>query len=476
MRKEPQYFKATRRAIVTVNSLASAKEKLDAIVRGTGRATAFAASLVLLDVTGTKLVHTSSWGLPQFFLRKGVLNVDKSLNDVTTLKPVAISDVTKDSRIQFPEMARKANIVSVLGVPVVSGSRALGSLRVYARERYDFTNQDIAFVGAMANLAATVLTCASLQDTESALSKEPATSKKTALSEARTVSFAHPSEAEFARILDFYNIEWVYEPCSFPLRREGERVTEMFTPDFYLPALDLYIELTTMKQSLATGKNRKLRLLRELHPEVKITLLHKSDYDHLLAKYGVGPLAQTRAHGIERILFSAAEIQEKVHTLAERISKDYADRRPLLLGIQRGFICFMADLIRQITVPLDVDFLGISYYSREDGSTVKITKDVDLSVKGRHVIIIEDIVDTGITLNYIQRYLSEREPLSLATCILLDRRQRRLVDTPLDYVCFEVPDEFVVGYGLDYREEYRNLPFIGVPIIKKSPIKRPGSR
>jgi len=266
-------------------------------------------------------------------------------------------------------------------------------------------------------------------------------------------------------------MEWAYEPRSFPLRWEGDRVTEMFTPDFYLPGIDLYVELTTMKQSLVTQKNRKLRRLRELYPEVKITLLYKNDYDHLLAKYGFGPLAQSRAHGINRVLYTATDIQKRVKELAKQVSRDYAGKHPILVGVQRGFLCFMADIIRQITIPLDMDFIAISYYSGGDNSVVKITKDMDLNIAGRHVIMVEDIVDTGITLNYILNHLRAREPASLAVCTLLDRRIRRIVDLPLDYIGFEVPDEFVVGYGLDYREEYRNLPFIAIPDITE-PIKR----
>jgi hypoxanthine phosphoribosyltransferase len=243
----------------------------------------------------------------------------------------------------------------------------------------------------------------------------------------------------------------------------------MFTPDFYLPGLDLYIELTTIKQRLATHKNRKLRRLKEIHPEIKVTMLNKNDYDRLLAKYGCGPLAQSRAHSIDRVLYTAAEINDKVCTLAEHISRDYNDRRPLLVGVQRGFICFMADLIRQISIPVDLDFMAISYYSGENDSKVRITKDIDLNITGRHVLMVEDIVDTGITLGYILRHLQSKKPATLAVCTLLDRRARRLADIQLDYIGFEVPDDFVVGYGLDYREEYRNLPFIGIPNVEKSP-------
>ena len=115
------------------------------------------------------------------------------------------------------------------------------------------------------------------------------------------VAFAHPSEVDFARILDFYGVKWAYEPRSFLLAHEGERVTEMFTPDFYLPELDLYVELTTMKQSLVTQKNGKLRRLRELYPDVNIRLLYRKDYHRLLAKYGYGPLAHEDTRGIGRV-------------------------------------------------------------------------------------------------------------------------------------------------------------------------------
>ncbi|MBA7593079.1 hypothetical protein ES708_35289 [subsurface metagenome] len=176
-------------------------------------------------------MHSSSRGLPQFYLRKGVLDVDKSLSEVLTGQPVVIGDVSRDSRVQYPEMAAKAGIVSVLGIPVMSSGLAVGSIRVYARELREFSKQDISFVVTMANLASVVLS-QSLQHQEKEFDTAP-------LRRARSVTFANPSEEEFARILDFYNIEWVYEPRSFALKWEGDRVTEMFTPDFYLPGLAL---------------------------------------------------------------------------------------------------------------------------------------------------------------------------------------------------------------------------------------------
>jgi len=275
--------------------------------------------------------------------------------------------------------------------------------------------------------------------------------------------FAHPSEDEFARILNFYGVQWLYEPRSFPLHWEGDRVVEMFTPDFYLPELDLYIELTTLKQSLVTDKNRKLRHLKELYPDTNVKLLYRRDIHRLLAKYGFGPLVQADIPGVERVLFTKPQIERRVTELGRAISNDYAGEQPVLLGVLRGVFCFMADLMRQITLPLSVDFMSVSYYggNNEDGAA-HVTKRSDINITGRHVLLVEDIVDTGMTLNYLLHDLQARKPASLKVCALLDKRVRRLADVKLDYVGFEVPDEFVVGYGLDYLEKYRNMPFIGI--------------
>ena len=273
--------------------------------------------------------------------------------------------------------------------------------------------------------------------------------------------FAHPSEVEFARILDFYGVNWVYEPRSFLLRWDGDRVVEMLTPDFYLPELDLYIELTTLRQKLVTEKNRKLRHLRELYPDTNIKLLYKRDYHRLLAKYGYGPLAQEEIRGIGRVLISADQIQKRVIELGRQVSMDYMGTQPVLIGVLKGVMCFLPDLMRQISLPLSLELMSVSsFHGHEEG--VKITKDLDRDIAGQHVLMVEDIVDTGMTLNYLLNYLSTRKPASLKVCTLLDKRVRRLVDVPVEYVGFEVPDEFVVGYGLDYMEKYRNLPFIGI--------------
>jgi hypoxanthine phosphoribosyltransferase len=276
----------------------------------------------------------------------------------------------------------------------------------------------------------------------------------------KKLSFSHPSEREFARILDFYGVHWEYEPRSFLLKSEGDRIVEMFTPDFYLPDLDLYVELTTMRQSLVTKKNRKLRHLKELYPGINIILLYRRDYYRLLAKYGYGPLVQADV-GIDRVLITSGEIQQKVAELGRQISQDYAGIQPVLVGVLKGVLCFMSDLIRQVSLPLSVEFLSISYFG-SSGEGVRITKDLDRDINDCHVLMVEDIVDTGMTLNYLLNYLRTRRPASLKVCALLDKRVRRLVDVPLEYRGFEIPDEFVVGYGLDYLEQYRNLPYIGV--------------
>jgi bifunctional protein TilS/HprT len=276
--------------------------------------------------------------------------------------------------------------------------------------------------------------------------------------------FAHSSEDEFARILNFYGVQWLYEPRSFPLRWSGDRVVEMFTPDFYLPELDIYIELTTLKQNLVTYKNRKLRQLRELYPDIKARILYRKDIYRLLARYGFGPLVEEEVPELHSVLFAKPQIDRRIIELGRNISQDYTGQELVLVGVLRGVFCFMADLMRQVTLPLSVDFLSVSHYqnNHDDKATIQITKGPNIDVKGRHVLLVEDIVDTGMTLNYLVRYLQLSAPASLKVCTLLDKRIRRITDVKLDYVGFEAPDEFLVGYGLDYLEKYRNMPFIGV--------------
>ena len=275
-------------------------------------------------------------------------------------------------------------------------------------------------------------------------------------------AFMHPSEKEFADLLDYYQINYLYEPRSFPLRWDGSRVVEMFTPDFYLPEYDQYFELTTMKQNLVTQKNRKLRRVREMYPEVNVQLLYRKDLMRLMGKYGFGPLAGVSVEGTERTLFDEARVRERVRELGAQITLDYAGEEPVLIGVLRGVVVFMADLMRAVDLPVQVEFMEITHYGEERQESIDVIRDVATDLNGRHAVIIEDIADTGLTLRYLTEHLQAKGPASLRVCALLDKSVRRMADVRLDYVGFEIPDEFVIGYGLDYGGRYRNLPYIGI--------------
>lgn len=271
--------------------------------------------------------------------------------------------------------------------------------------------------------------------------------------------FAHPSEAQFAKLLTFYGVRWEYEPRSFPLRTNGDQLLQAFTPDFYLPDYDQYIELTTLRQSLATIKNRKLRLLRERYPEINVKLLKRKDMFALLARFGIDPRGSGAVPQIDRVLFDEETIARRVKELGARISEDYAGGEVVLVGVLRGVTCFMADLMRAISIPVRVDYLSLSPYQPEGGA-LRFTKSLEEEIAGTNVIVVEDIVDTGMSLHRLLQYVRRRDPETVSVCTLLDRRTRRVADAPIDYVGFEIEDEFVVGYGLDVRQQYRNLPFI----------------
>jgi len=166
---------------------------------------------------------------------------------------------------------------------------------------------------------------------------------------------------------------------------------------------------------------------------------------------------------IKSTLFDAPTIAVRVGELAEEISSDYADKDPIVASILQGAVPFTRDLTEQLTIPVDSDSIRISRYHQESGSTeVCLTQDLCETISGRHVLLIEDIVDTGLSLNYLVQVLLERHPASLRVCTLLDRPDLRLVKIPIGYTGFQVDDEFIVGYGLDYRDQYRELPFLAV--------------
>ncbi|HYO44671.1 MAG TPA: hypoxanthine phosphoribosyltransferase [Candidatus Limnocylindrales bacterium] len=168
---------------------------------------------------------------------------------------------------------------------------------------------------------------------------------------------------------------------------------------------------------------------------------------------------------IGEILLSEEVIAARVAELGRQIATDYAGRRLTLVSVLKGSLPFMADLMRQIPLPLRIDLMEVSSYggtATESSGLVRIMKDLSASIADEDVLLVEDIIDTGLTLNYLVRYLRGKSPASLKICTLLDKPARRLVDIPVDYQGFEIPDQFVVGYGLDYGERYRNLRFVGV--------------
>ena len=167
---------------------------------------------------------------------------------------------------------------------------------------------------------------------------------------------------------------------------------------------------------------------------------------------------------IKEVLFSEEAINKRVKELASRISEDYKGKELLVVGVLKGSVIFAAELIKNITIPCQIDFMAVSSYgdSSETTGVVRILKDLDSEISGKHIIIVEDIVDNGITLNYLSNYLKSRNASSVEIVSLLTKPSRRKVDIDCKYVGFETPDEFLVGYGLDYAEKYRNLPFVGI--------------
>jgi len=180
--------------------------------------------------------------------------------------------------------------------------------------------------------------------------------------------------------------------------------------------------------------------------------------DAIVQEYG--PLARD----IHEVVISEAEIRQRVAEIGKAISTDYSGKCPVLVGVLKGVLFLMADLLRVINIPVEVDFLAVSSYSAEarNKGMVRLVKDLEIPIYGRHVLFVEDVIDTGLTLNYLLSSLRERQPASLEVCVLFNKPAHRLLEIPLRYKGFDLPDRFVVGYGLDLRERYRNLPFIGL--------------
>ena len=187
---------------------------------------------------------------------------------------------------------------------------------------------------------------------------------------------------------------------------------------------------------------------------------------------------EVNMHGdIQEILLTSEEIQAKVIELGEQVTTDYQGKNLLLLGTLKGAVPFIADLARAINLPLEIDYMAISSYgnSTQSSGVVRILKDLEGPVQNKHVLIVEDIVDSGLTLHYLMDVLRQRKPLSLRVCALLDKLRERVKPVELDYTGFRIPNQFVVGYGLDYAQRYRNLPYIGIlkPSVYQDELQEP---
>ncbi len=167
---------------------------------------------------------------------------------------------------------------------------------------------------------------------------------------------------------------------------------------------------------------------------------------------------------IERVLLSEEQLKKKVKELASKINRDYVGKELLLIGVLKGSVMFAVDLMREITVPVEIDFMAVSSYGAgaTTSGVVKILKDLDHSIEGKHILIVEDIIDSGLTLSYLKEMLIARGPASVRICTILNKPSRRKAVIDVDYNGFDIPDEYVVGYGLDFNQKYRNLPYVGV--------------
>lgn len=318
-------------------------------------------------------------------------------------------------------------------------------------------------------------------------------------------SFAHPAELDLARILSFYRIRWVYEPTTFHLMvADDGRPIEQVTPDFYLPDHHLYIELTTMRQRLVTKKNRKIRRLREVYPTVQIKLLYRKDYHRLIESYP-SPVRNASIEKVGNILFTEEQLATRISELAREIvcgcssgtiirackepvhaicrslfgeepprvepitqadDEDWeSTAMPLqLLGFGPGSRTFLAALRREIESlgeePL-VDRISLTRYrTPHGGRRVRVRRAPRFPIQGREIVLVTDIVSTGLSLAYLTDWLRRRGARRVRICTLLDRRDARLIEVPLEFVGFDAPNELLIGFGLALRRQFRDLPYI----------------
>lgn len=290
---------------------------------------------------------------------------------------------------------------------------------------------------------------------------------------ARDPAFAHPFERHFARLLDRYRIRWSYEPTTFLLsRRPDGTLEECFTPDFYLPGLRTYVELTSMRQPLVTRKHRKLRRFRAVSPDTRVVMLYRRDYHRMLSAWsrvstdhhqrGVGE-ADRRLPPDARLLYGGQVLAAHLDRLAWQVGERYAaiGERPLLVGLGPGGRSVVRDLADRLTqtqrVPI-VDSLTVE----DRGEFAGIVRDGRVVLSGRVPTLVTTMVSTGLTIDFAAGWLRRQGTIGVEVCALLDRASARVAPVSFRYESLPAPVEHLVGYGLDHRWEYRDLPYIAV--------------
>jgi hypoxanthine phosphoribosyltransferase len=280
--------------------------------------------------------------------------------------------------------------------------------------------------------------------------------------------FAHPAEAQLAQVFSFYGIRWAYEPTTFALEwhPDGDP-SEMFTPDFYLPDHRLYIELTTMRQRLVTRKNRKVRLLTQVYPNARIKLVYRRDFLRLVQTFRRA-IASPAEAGIDAILWSEDEIRCRINAMASEIADVCAELSdaPVLVALGGGAVRWQRELRAALVlrgISPEIDHLRLARARRPQGfAHVRICRPPRAVVRDRPIILLTDVVSTGMSLRYVQDWLTRRSVTVVHTCALLDRVSARLVDVRIDSAAFTAPHELLAGYGLSLQPAHAHQPFIGV--------------
>lgn len=281
--------------------------------------------------------------------------------------------------------------------------------------------------------------------------------------------FAHPFESHFARLLDAYRIRWCYEPTTFLLDAHPDGTpSECFTPDFYLPDLGVYVELTSMRQALVTRKHRKLRRCRAAHPELRVVMLYQRDYHRMLGDWArlashVDPDQPVPIDPEPRVLVARDTLSAHLDRVAGEIRQRHAasGADPLLVGLGPGGVRVAGDLVARLGADRSESRVeGISIGSRRSRGWVERQGATPLA--GRRVTLVPAVVSTGLTVDFAARWLRRRGAGAVDVCPLLDRASARVVAVPLSYPALAAPIDHLVGYGLDLRPAYRDLPYVGI--------------